>query len=519
MTTHRSAACALAAVLSCAAPASAQSAEFVQDGVPREAAYEPLRWRSEAGAFAATDAQAALLAMRRPSGAAFTLHVELRDTKSAGIWLDDELLELGELPAATSIELVADAEGCVARVGGEERLRRALAADRVVTRIALASRGVPLRIVRFALQGESVPLAAELVPGSGEAGPAMLDLAGDEARRSVVDREAKQYLGHPTTVLLEDGKTILCVYPKGHGKGAILLKRSTDGGRSWSPRLPVPENWASSLETPTIHRTVDREGRRRLVLFSGLYPIRSAVSDDDGETWTELAPIGEFGGIVAMGSVARLRDGRYAAWFHDDGRFIRAGAKPQKPARFTLYQTLSEDGGLSWSPPTAIWSGASMQLCEPGVVRSPEGGTLALLLRENSRAWRSQVVFSTDEGASWSAPIPLAAALTGDRHVAQWADDGRLVVTFRDMDAASPTRGDWVVWVGSWQDLVGGGGGQHRVRLMDNQNAWDCGYPGLEKLPDGSFVATSYGHWVAGEAPFVVSVRFALAEFATPRKD
>lgn len=160
-----------------------------------------------------------------------------------------------------------------------------------------------------------------------------------------------------------------------------------------------------------------------------------------------------------------------------------------------------------------------MQLCEPGVVRSPEGGTLALLLRENSRAWRSQVVFSTDEGASWSAPIPLAAALTGDRHVAQWADDGRLVVTFRDMDAASPTRGDWVVWVGSWQDLVGGGGGQHRVRLMDNQNAWDCGYPGLEKLPDGSFVATSYGHWVAGEAPFVVSVRFALAEFATPRKD
>ena len=36
---------------------------------------------------------------------------------------------------------------------------------------------------------------------------------------------------------LEDGKTILCVYPKGHGRGGIVYKRSTDGGLSWSERL------------------------------------------------------------------------------------------------------------------------------------------------------------------------------------------------------------------------------------------------------------------------------------------
>jgi hypothetical protein len=39
----------------------------------------------------------------------------------------------------------------------------------------------------------------------------LVDLAQDSARRVVVDREAGQYLGHPTTVLLEDGRTILCV--------------------------------------------------------------------------------------------------------------------------------------------------------------------------------------------------------------------------------------------------------------------------------------------------------------------
>ena len=38
-------------------------------------------------------------------------------------------------------------------------------------------------------------------------------------------------------------------------------------------------------------------------------------------------------------------------------------------------------------------------------------------------------------------------------------------------------------------------------------------YPGLEPLlPDGTFIATSYGHWTATEAPYVVSVRFTLSE-------
>lgn len=74
----------------------------------------------------------------------------------------------------------------------------------------------------------------------------LLDLSGQADRQVVVDREAGQYLGHPTTALLEDGKTILCVYPKGHGKGAIVYKRSTDGGKTWSDRLPTPKSWATS---------------------------------------------------------------------------------------------------------------------------------------------------------------------------------------------------------------------------------------------------------------------------------
>lgn len=58
----------------------------------------------------------------------------------------------------------------------------------------------------------------------------LIDLSAETERQVIVDREAGQYLGHPTTVLLEDNRTLLTVYPKGHGRGAIVYKRSEDGG-------------------------------------------------------------------------------------------------------------------------------------------------------------------------------------------------------------------------------------------------------------------------------------------------
>jgi hypothetical protein len=344
----------------------------------------------------------------------------------------------------------------------------------------------------------------------------VVDLAGDTRRQVVVDREAGQYLGHPTTVLLEDGKTMIAVYPKGHGKGAIVMKRSPDGGLTWSDRLPVPENWSTSKETPTIHRVIAPDGTKRLLLFSGLYPIRMSHSEDDGLTWSPLAPIGDFGGIVAMASVERLKNGDYLALFHDDGRFFTAdGEKRKEKPAFVVYKTLSKDGGFTWSRPEAIATHSEAQLCEPGLVRSPDGRQLAVLLRENSRKFNSFVILSDDEGQTWTVPRELPAALTGDRHTGKYAPDGRLFVSFRDTTRESATKGDWVGWVGRYEDIVQGGEGQCRVRLMKNHKGGDCAYPGVEVLPDGTFVSTTYGHWTEGEPPYVMSVRFKLGEVDT----
>ncbi len=365
----------------------------------------------------------------------------------------------------------------------------------------------------------------------------VVDISAEKQRQVVVDREKGQYLGHVSTELLEDGKTLYAVYPKGHGRGAIVMKRSDDGGKTWSKRLPTPASWATSKEVPTIHRVIDPQGKKRLILWSGLYPARLAVSEDDGKSWSELKPVGDWGGIVVMGCVVSLKTkGRYLAMFHDDGRFFTKNGK--RVATMILYKTFSDDGGLTWSFPEPVYKNSEIHLCEPGCIRSPDGKELAVLLRENRRRKNSHIILSRDEGKTWTAPRELPASLTGDRHTCCYAKDGRLVITFRDISSGphraqfqkhmrktgdqnvdpvarrlgvgSPSEGDWAAWVGTYEDLKRGTEGQYRIRLLDNTRGWDTCYPGLKRLPDGTFVTTTYGHWTKGEKPYIVSVRFKL---------
>jgi len=87
----------------------------------------------------------------------------------------------------------------------------------------------------------SLAIAVASICRAEDIGIPTIDLDQRSDLQVIVDRQPKVYLGHPTTLLLEDGKTILCVYPKGHGKGPILYKRSSDGGATWSDHLPTPK--------------------------------------------------------------------------------------------------------------------------------------------------------------------------------------------------------------------------------------------------------------------------------------
>jgi hypothetical protein len=363
----------------------------------------------------------------------------------------------------------------------------------------------------------TLQLSAAAADQPQSSGVTAIDLNDQTFRQVVVDREPGQYLGHPTTCLLEDGKTMLCVYPKGHGRGGIVYKRSSDGGLTWSDRLPTPESWATSLEVPTLHRVIGPDGKKRIIMWSGLYPARLAVTEDDGAAWSELKPVGDWGGIVVMGFVEPLKTGKghYLAMFHDDGRFFPKNGKRTDTVK--LYKTFSKDGGLTWSQPEVVYQSSAVHLCEPGCIRSPDGKRMAVLLRENSRRKNSHVIFSDDEGQTWSEPRETPLTLTGDRHTGKYAPDGRLFISFRCISPTSKRaerkfEGDWAAWVGTWDDIVNGRDGQYTVRLKDNTKGYDTSYPGVEILPDGTLVTTTYGHWIEGEQPYILSVRLKLEE-------
>lgn len=406
-----------------------------------------------------------------------------------------------------------------------------------------------------------------------------IDLSSDTHCQVIVDREEGQYLGHVSSVLLEDNKTIVCMYPKGHGRGSVVEKMSYDGGLTWTDRLPLPESFVTSMEVPTIFRTADKEGKKRIIMFSGLFPIRMSVSEDDGYTWTDLKPMGDYGGIVAMGDMIALNEpGKYMAMFHDeintfyggdfsekytffkyekDGKVKYVRRKEQRNSEgewevrenafldgdrtvpeengkvihicsfgkvdtgkcFHVNKVISKDGGLTWSQPVTIARHERAHLCEPGMIRLM-GGTIAVLLRENSRTMHSMIMFSDDEGETWTKPRELPDVLTGDRHTLRRLPDGRIACTFRDMGLESGIHGDWVLWIGTEEDLINGGEGQYRFRLKENfPTSWDgdCGYPGLHVLLDGTIVAITYGHWAPWEngknQPYILSVRVNLKEF------
>lgn len=343
--------------------------------------------------------------------------------------------------------------------------------------------------------------------------PPTVDLAGDTARHVIIAAgTAEIYQGHPTTLLLPDGRTMYCVWTYNHGGACGPLKRSDDGGRTWSDLLPVPESWRTVKNCPTIWRLTDPAGTARVIVYAGQGPdgkMHQSHSRDDGRTWTPMAGLG-LECVMPFCTLEPIEGGRRLLGLTN----IRRPGETQEVRSNVIAQSTSADGGLTWAPWRVILDLPGLKPCEPWIVRSPDGRQLLALLRENQKR-AALYITSDDEGRTWSAAKPLPPGLYGDRHVARYAPDGRLVVAMRDTGGnyGSPTSTHFIAWVGRYEDIVRGRDGQYRVKLLHSHRGGDNGYPGLELLPDGTFVATTYIKYRVGpEKNSVVSARFTLAE-------
>lgn len=340
-----------------------------------------------------------------------------------------------------------------------------------------------------------------------------IDISDDKNRQVVVAQGTKDiYQGHPTTVLLPDGKTVYAVWTYNHGGSCGPMKKSTDGGKTWSELLPVPESWTKVRNCPSIYRLPDPEGKFRLFVFAGNGPdggMYKSYSDDEGTTWSEMES-NNFGPVVMpFCTIEPINNGKELLAMTN----IRRQGEVKEKKSNVIVQSISKDGGFTWSQHKIVLDVNGLKPCEPEIVRSPDGKQLLCLIRENVKRV-SLYMTSDDEGKTWSEIKPLPHAVHGDRHKAKYAKDGRLVIVFRDTGIGSPTRNHFVAWVGKYEDLLSGNSGEYKIKLLHSYKSGDCGYPGLELLPDGTFLATTYIKYKEGEEQnSVVSVRFSLKEF------
>ena len=360
----------------------------------------------------------------------------------------------------------------------------------------------------------------------------LVDLSGDKSQDVVIAAGTESvYQGHPTTVRTADGR-ILAVWCTPHGGQCGPAAESKDGGRSWT-RIDdrFPKGFSDHGNCPSVYRLVGPDGKARLWVWSqtkrreGDKPgdvwtcrkdlsraMPSVMSEDEGRTWKEMPMLGpKFACVMAFSSIVRLKDGSYLGLFH-----IGPSGADKPPLR--VKQSITKDGGFTWSDPVEVCRIEGKNPCEPYVFRSPEGDELCCLMRENTHKGHSLMMFSRDEGKTWSTAVDTPWGLTGDRHQGVRLSDGRLCIVFRDMAPKSPTRGHFVGWVGSYDELKSGSvGDSYRLKLLHNYAGCDCGYPGIHLLEDGSILATTYiKYWNDARKQSVVAKRFRLP--ASPSK-
>lgn len=349
-----------------------------------------------------------------------------------------------------------------------------------------------------------------------------IDISQDETRHVVIAAGTKDtYQGHPYLVQNPDDSLIV-VWCINHGGHAGPIAKSIDGGLNWI-RLDenAPKGYQEHINCPSIYRLVDSNGKAWHWVFTSQPFIARIVSGDGGNRWEEKEPLG-FANVMAFSSIVPknpgVQDGKYIGFYHRrralDGTLFNK--EPPQAGRLEVAVSETDDAGFTWSEPRTIADVPEKDLCEPFAFWSPDKSEICCLLRENSHKGRSMVMFSQDQGASWTEPKDTSWELTGDRHIGVFVGPNRLFIAFRDQALDSETKGHFLGWVGTYDDIKNSKPGDYRVKLLHSYaKPWtgDCGYPGVALLQDGTIIALTYVKYKDDENKHsIVATRFTIEE-------
>lgn len=309
----------------------------------------------------------------------------------------------------------------------------------------------------------------------------------------------------PALVRTEAGTLLaFCEARQGGDRGPTdtVVKRSTDGGRTWGDQRVVHSEGDLTVGNPTP--VVDRStGTVHLPLVREYRDVLMTRSTDDGRTWSEPTEI--------TGSVKRDDWGYYATGpgvgiqlerGEHAGRLLipathwtylweRGQELPDDNLRYD-HAFYSDDGGETWQ----LGGTVGPHVDEPQAVELPDG-RVTFNMRNYREASDGRAVATSDDGGdSWSE-IGFDETLVTPRCQAStlrysWPESGRSRILFAN-PAHEEQRVDLTVRL-SYDE---GESWSHSKRLHDGPSAYSC----LSILPDGS-VGCLFERGSAGTGPY-----------------
>jgi hypothetical protein len=182
------------------------------------------------------------------------------------------------------------------------------------------------------------------------------------------------------------------------------VRTSQDGGETWgspvrvkvtAPHGPIqmPRGtllYLGKLSNPSGAFDMRRKG--------GIIALKS---DDDGQTWRELGPVplhpGTVGDHYHEPHVVALPDGKLLGLIRLQNKKPAPRLETLGLVHFSLMQTISEDGGQSWSPahPLAFHGSPPHLLCH-------SSGTLVAVYGYRQSPFGQRAMLSHDGGTTWT---------------------------------------------------------------------------------------------------------------------
>ncbi len=266
----------------------------------------------------------------------------------------------------------------------------------------------------------------------------MLTISSRPERHCIIDKRPGHYTRFPDIALAGNGD-LLCVYSEAdkhvHTRKKLLLSRSTDLGRTWSPPMILSANGG---HCPRITLLPDGQ---LFVIDDG--PRHAFWSLDHGHTWAGT-PMNSLKHAI-YDRVIVLDAERFLTTGHNHRGTVPFPDIGQAPTEQMVY--LSTNRGRAFTQLCRLAHTTRLVLCEASMTRLTDGRILALL-RENSGVFEPMYsCISENEGRTWSEP--KATPLIGHRPCLGRTREGRLLVTYRNV---GPDPGT-CAWLGDIEEL------------------------------------------------------------------